>query len=86
MEGRSRAPWLADPNAWGRVRMTREMASATSKAMTAYLHALVALHKEMPQPSDESKDVMREIRMVEKVIENVQGLQREKGWLPPRVI
>jgi len=84
MEGRNRAPWLADPNAWGRVRMTQDMASATTKAMRAYLNALVELHRGMPQPSDESKEVMREIRMVSKVVENVEGLQREKGWLPPQ--
>lgn len=83
MEGRSRAPWINDPSAWGRVRLTKEMAATTRTALTAYLHALRSHHQTMPMPSDESKAAMHEIRQVEKVVEYIDGLQREKGWITP---
>lgn len=84
MEGRNRAPWLNDPNAWGRVRMTKDMAAANVKALTAYLNALRSYHQTMDKPSDESLETMKEIRMVEKLVENVEGLRREKGWTSPQ--
>lgn len=83
MEGRSRAPWITDPSAWGRVRLTRDMAATTRKALTAYLNALRSMHGEMPRPSAESWEAMQEIRQVEKVVEYIDGLQREKGWIYP---
>lgn len=80
MEGHSKAPWITDPQAWGRVRLTEPMAEAASKALTAYLDALRKVHQEMAKPSESSLAAIREIRAVEHVLENVEGLRREKGW------
>ena len=54
------------------------MANATSKAMHAYLTALWSLYHSQAQ--EEGESTIREIRMVEKVVENVDGLRLEKGW------
>ena len=59
------------------------MAASTNKALTAYLNALWSYHEGMSKPSEVSHEVMEEIRMVEKVIENIEGLRREKGWISP---
>lgn len=79
-EGHSQAPWIADRSSWGRVRLTRRMWEANYRAVRSVLNARWRIHHELPNPSPESRESLTEIRELQKVINNLEGLAEEKGW------
>ena len=83
MESPSRAPWINDRSSWGRVRLTRRMWEANYRAVSTYLNARWAIHRDLPNPSDESRKSLSEIRELQKVLNNLEGLAEEKGWEVP---
>jgi hypothetical protein len=85
MEARSKAPWIDDRSSWGRVRLTRSMWAANYTALQMYLQAKWKIHHLMPNPSPESRASLTEIREIQKVITNLEGLGEEKGWELPAI-
>lgn len=83
MERPSQAPWIDDRSAWGRIRLTKQMWETTYIALKTVLQAKWNIHHTLPNPSDEGRQSMHEIRELQKVIHNLEGLAEEKGWSIP---
>jgi hypothetical protein len=81
VEGRkSQAPWINDPDAWGRIRLTERTWNVLYPAVKIYLDTLWKVHHGQPNPSPESRKSLQQIREIQKVLRSLEGLAEEKGW------
>jgi hypothetical protein len=80
-ERRSQAPWIDDPSAWGRIRLTRQTWAVLYPAVKTYMEVMWKLHNGFPNPSPESRRTLEQIRELQKVLRNLEQLGGEKGWL-----